>query len=55
MLRALLADAEKGLVVGLLAAAHYGGEDFHLVGTGSVCEQPTLGISAARQLISRLV
>lgn len=54
-LRELLAEAEKGAVVGLLAAVHYGGPDFGYAGCGSMCDNPAIGLGATLRLAQKLL
>lgn len=54
-LKSLLAEAESGQVVGLLAAAHYGGPEFSYAGVGSVCANPALGLGATLRLAQKLL
>ena len=52
-LRGALQDAERGLVIGFVGASHYGGDDYHLIGLGSLCDQPALGLAATHRLIKK--
>lgn len=52
-LRILLEEAARGEVVGLIVAAHYGGDEFSFAGSGSFCLQPHLAATALRQLGDR--
>ena len=54
-LRQLLSDAEQGLVRGALVAAHYGGRDYLYAGSGSLCQDPRLGVAAVAKLIRKLL
>jgi len=54
-LRELLAEAEKGNVVGLLAAVHYGGPEFGYAGCGSMCDNPAIGLGATLRLAQKLL
>lgn len=54
-LRELLAEAEKGTVIGLLAAVHYGGPEFGYAGCGSMCENPAIGLGATLRLAQKLL
>lgn len=54
-LRQLLADAEQGRVRGALVAAHYGGRDYWYAGSGSLCEDPRLGVAAAARLVRKFM
>lgn len=50
----LLEDAKQGRVVGLIAAAHYGGREHGYYGSGSL-SQPGLGIQAVAHLAKKLL
>lgn len=52
-LRSLLREAEKGNLVGLVAAVHYGGQQFGYIGSGSLCSNPVLGVGALTMLRER--
>lgn len=54
-LEQLLRDAVAGRIVGVIAAAHYGGRDYAYLGTGSMCEHPNLGVAAAQKLATKLL
>lgn len=54
-LEQLLRDAVAGRIVGVIAAAHYGGRDYAYPGTGSLCEHPNLGVAAAQRLTTKLL
>jgi hypothetical protein len=54
-LQALLEEARQGKVVGFIAAVHYGGKEFGYVGSGSMCDCPTLGIASAHKLATKLL
>jgi hypothetical protein len=54
-LKGLLREAESGEVVGLLASAHYGGRRFGYFGGGSMCSDPSVGLSAIYKLTTKLL
>ena len=54
-LQSLLKDALEGRVIGFIAAVHYGGRDFAYLGTGSMCDCPTLGIASAHKLATKML
>lgn len=54
-LRDMLRDAEKGEVIGLLAAAHYGGGSYGYYGGGSMCSTPSVGLTAIYNLATKLL
>jgi hypothetical protein len=54
-LQALLKEAVEGKIVGIIAAVHYGGREFAYVGSGSMCDCPTLGIASAHKLATKLL
>lgn len=54
-LELLLRDALAGRLIGLVAAAHYGGRDYAYAGTGSLCEHPNLGVAAAHRIATKLL
>jgi hypothetical protein len=51
----MLRDAEKGKVIGLLAAAHYGGSAYGYYGGGSMCNTPSVGLAAIYNLTTKLL
>ena len=53
-LEALLAEARSGEVVGLVAAIHYGGSQYAFLGSGSLVDNPDLGIAASIRLCNKL-
>lgn len=50
-----LADAEKGLIVGVVIAAHYGSSEFGYVGAGTLVNNPALGLGATVRLVQKLL
>ena len=54
-LRRILADAEGGLVTGIVAAAHYHDGEIAYAGAGSMCANPALGVLAANILAKKLL
>jgi hypothetical protein len=54
-LEQLLQEAREGKIIGLLAAVHYGGSDYGYVGSGSMCHNPGVGITAAHRLATKLL
>lgn len=52
-LRILLEEALRGEIVGLIAAAHYGADEYSYSGAGSFCAQPHLAAGALRNLSER--
>lgn len=54
-LRQLLEDAEQGRVRGALVAAHYGGRDYVYAGSGSLCQDPRLGVAAVARLARKFL
>ena len=54
-LEALLEEARAGRVVGAVAAIHYGGRDYAFVGSGSLCEDPRLGLHAVATLAKKML
>jgi hypothetical protein len=54
-LRQLLADAEQGRVRGALVAAHYGGREYLYAGSGSLCQDPRLGVAAVARLARKFL
>jgi len=54
-LRHLLLEAESGSLVGILVAAHYGGDEMAYMGSGSLCDTPMLGVAAAQHLRNKLL
>lgn len=54
-LRDMLKDAEKGRVVGILAAAHYGGNHYGYYGGGTMCTNPAVGLMAIYNLTTKLL
>jgi hypothetical protein len=54
-LRDMLKDAERGEVVGLLAAVHYGGSRYGYFGSGTMCNTPSNGLAAVFHLTTKLL
>lgn len=54
-LQAMLQDALEGKVVGVIASVHYGGREFSYLAVGSMCDCPTLGITSALKLKTKLL
>lgn len=54
-LEALLEDARIGKIIGALAAVHYGGRDYAFVGSGSLCDDPRLGLHAVATLAKKML
>jgi len=54
-LRQLLADAEQGRIRGALVAAHYGGREYLYAGSGSLCQDPRLGVAAVARLARKFL
>ena len=54
-LEALLEDAKAGRIVGAVAALHYGGREYTFVGSGSLCDDPRLGLHAIATLARKLL
>lgn len=54
-LKELLREAESGRVIGLIAAAHYADGDTAYVGSGSMCDNPMIGVAATQQLAKKLL
>lgn len=54
-LRQLLQEAERGEVVGIIAACHYGGSDFGYTGAGSLVKNSAMGMGAAFRLAQNLL
>lgn len=52
-LRILIEEAARGEVVGLILAAHYGGDEFSFAGSGSFCGQLHMAATALHQLGER--
>ena len=53
-LKQLLHEAERGEIVGIIAACHYGGTEFGYTGAGSMARNPALGIGATFRLAQSL-
>ena len=49
----LLEEAKDGKIVGLIATAHYGSDDFAYVGSGSFCRHPHLAATAIGNLMAK--
>lgn len=54
-LEALLADAKKGKISGILVAAQYDDGETAYVGSGCYCSNPMLGVSVAHELANKLL
>ena len=54
-LKQLLQEAERGEIVGIIAACHYGGPDFGYTGAGSLTTNPALGLGATYRLAQNLL
>ena len=54
-LQIMLRDAKAGKIAGVIAAIHYGGREFSYIGSGSMCDCPTLGIASAHKLATKLL
>jgi hypothetical protein len=54
-LRSSLEDAEKGLIVGLVIATHYGSSEFGYAGAGTLVNNPALGLGATFRLAQKLL
>lgn len=54
-LEELLADARSGKIIGVAAAVHYGGNSYGYVGSGSLVDNPELGIAASIRLKQRFL
>lgn len=54
-LRQLLDEAERGEIVGVVAACHYGGDDFGYTGAGSLVMNAPMGMGAAMRLSQHLL
>ena len=54
-LEELLKDARSGRIVGAVAAVHYGGREYAFVGSGSLCEDPRLGLHAVATLAKKML
>ena len=54
-LKQLLADAESGRLRGALVAAHYGGREYLYAGSGSLCQDPRLGVAALAKLARKFL
>lgn len=54
-MRQLLADAESGRLRGALVAAHYGGREYLYAGSGSLCQDPRLGVAALAKLARKFL
>lgn len=52
-LQSLLDEANRGEIVGLIVAAHYGADEYSYSGAGSFCSQPHLAAGALRNLSER--
>ena len=54
-LETLLEEARIGKIIGALAAVHYGGRDYAFVGSGSLCDDPRLGLHAVATLAKKML
>lgn len=54
-LKTYLEDAEKGHIVGLIVAAHYGSSEFGYAGAGTLVHNPALGLGATVRLVQKLL
>lgn len=54
-LEELLEAAREGRVAGAMAAVHHGGREYSFVGSGSLCEDPRLGLHAVMTLAKKLL
>lgn len=54
-LEALLEEAKSGRIVGAVAAAHYGGREYAFFGSGSLCDDPRLGLHAVAALAKKML
>ena len=54
-LQDLLQQAMEGKIVGLVASVHYGGCEFGYIGSGSMCNNPAVGIAAAQKLATKML
>lgn len=51
----MLKDAELGKIKGMLIAAHYADGDMMYAGSGSLCDNPMIGVAATQQLAKKLL
>ncbi len=51
----LLDDAKRGDLSGAIVAAHYGGREYAYMGSGSLCQDPRLGLHAALTLAKKML
>ena len=54
-LKALLEQAERGAILGVVAAVHYGSDEFGYVGAGSLVDNSVLGLGAMLRLSQKLL
>lgn len=54
-LEGLLAEAKAGRITGAIAAVHYGGREYGYLGSGSLCEDPRLGLHAVAALAKKML
>ena len=54
-LQGLLQAAMRGEIAGIVAAVHYGGREYSYLGSGSMCDHPSMGIAAAHRLATKLL
>ena len=54
-LQAMLQDAIDGKIFGLIASVHYGANEFSYMASGSMCNCPTIGVTAAVRLKTKLL
>lgn len=54
-LEALLEEAKAGRISGAIAAVHYGGREYAYLGSGSLCEDPRLGLHAVASLAKKML
>lgn len=51
----LLRDAENGVLVGVVAAAHYHDGSLGFFGSGTLCESPAIGLAAVTKLSTKFL
>jgi hypothetical protein len=54
-LKDLLEQAERGNIVGIVAAVHHGAAEFGYVGAGTLVANPALGLGATLRLSQKLL
>lgn len=54
-LETMLSEAKSGKIVGAVAALHYGGREYAFVGSGSLCDDPRLGLHAVATLAKKML